>query len=89
MATKIERLDLRLARRDKELLEKAAAIKGQSLTSFTVSALREKAEDILAKAGNTELTRRDMNLFSNLLDEEKAPNAALRAAARRLKTGRG
>ena len=83
------RLDLRLAPEDKELLEKAAAIQGQSLTSFTVSALREKAEDVLAKSRNTELTRRDMALFSKVLDHAEAPNAALRAAARRLKTVRG
>ena len=89
MAAKIGRLDLRLAPEDKELLEKAAAIQGQSLTSFTVSALREKAEDVLAKARNTELTRRDMRLFSKILDDAEAPNAALRAAARRLKTARG
>lgn len=89
MSTKIERLDVRLVPADKELVEKAAAVQGQSVSAFTVSTLREKAQEVLSKAQATQLTRRDMELFSKILDAENAPNAALRSAARRLKSARG
>ena len=89
MATKVERLDVRLARENKELLEQAAAVQGQTLSSFAVSTLLEKAQDVLSKYQNTKLTRRDMELFSKLLEDNEAPNAALRAAAKRLKNTRG
>jgi uncharacterized protein (DUF1778 family) len=87
--TKIERLDVRLLPADKNLVEQAAAVQGQSVSAFTVATLREKAQEVLAKAQATLLTRRDLELFSKILDSEEAPNAALRAAARRLKRARG
>jgi uncharacterized protein (DUF1778 family) len=87
--TKIERLDVRLLPADKDLVEQAAAVQGQSVSAFTVATLREKAQEVLAKAQATLLTRRDMELFSKILDAEEAPNAALRAAAKRLKSARG
>lgn len=89
MTTKIERLDVRLVPADKELVERAAAIQGQSVSAFTVSTLREKAQEVLSKAQATQLTRRDMELFSKILEADEAPNAALRAAAKRLKNARG
>jgi uncharacterized protein (DUF1778 family) len=87
--TKIERLDVRLLPADKNLVEQAAAVQGQSVSAFTVATLREKAQEVLAKAQATLLTRRDLERFSKILDSEEAPNAALRAAARRLKRARG
>ena len=89
MAAKIERLDMRLDAQNKKLLEQAAAVQGQTVSSFAVAALVEKARDVLARHQTTQLTQRDMKQFARLLRADEAPNSALRAAARRLKRSRG
>jgi len=89
MAVKTERLEMRLAREHKELLEQAAAMRGQPLTSFALSTLIEKAQDVLVRYQSTVLSLRDMKRFAKLIESDAEPNAALRAAAKRLKAVRG
>jgi uncharacterized protein (DUF1778 family) len=79
------RFDMRLSSAHKELLEQAAAASGQDLTSFALEACLERAESVLHRHQVTTLTRRDMKAFLKLLDNPPAPNAALKAAFRRLK----
>jgi uncharacterized protein (DUF1778 family) len=79
------RFDMRLSPEHKELLEQAAAASGQDLTAFAPEACLERAGNVLHRHQVTTLTRRDMKAFLKLLDKPPAPNAALRAAFRRLK----
>lgn len=85
MTTRAARIDMRLERDQKDLLEQAAVCQGQDLTSFILGALLDRARDVVARHRATVLSRRDMKAFLRLLDRPPAPNAALRAAFRRLK----
>lgn len=89
MATRTDRLEMRLTPEQKGILERAAAITGQPLTGFALSHLMERAQEILERHHKTVLSRRDWELFLSMLESDVKPNRALRAAARRYKGRRG
>ena len=89
MAGRAARFDMLLRPDHKELLEQAAAAAGQDLTSFALEACLERAERVLHRHQITTMTRRDMKRFLAMLDKPPAPNAALKAAFRKLKEFRG
>jgi uncharacterized protein (DUF1778 family) len=78
-------LDLRLPSTVKEAVEQAAALLGQSVDEFAVSALACTARAVIEHRGVTVLTARDWDRFRALLDGPVEPNAALKAAAVRYK----
>jgi len=64
--------------------QRAAAIRGNSMTEFVVNSADAEAERILKEAEFMELTRRDRMAFVQaLLKAPAAPNAKLRKAAER------
>ena len=84
MATKTERWDVRLSAEHKELLEQAAAISGQSVTSFAISHLLEKAREIIDRHNRTVLTSLDQARFLEILTSDDEPAPALLKAAERI-----
>jgi uncharacterized protein (DUF1778 family) len=82
------RLDFRLNRQVKDVIERAAAVSGQSVSDFAVSALYRTAKEVLEKEQTTRLSSRDRDLFLALLDSDAKPNEALKRAARRYKSRR-
>lgn len=74
------RVDFRLPRKAKAIIEEAAAIRGQSLSDFAVSTLLERANQIVDAERVRVLSERDARIFLGLLDSGK-PNKALRKAA--------
>jgi uncharacterized protein (DUF1778 family) len=80
------RLDFRLAAEQKKLIERAASVHHQTLSTFAVSVLLKAAEETLHNASARALSVRDSQAFLAMLDQE--PNAALRAAAKRYKERR-
>jgi uncharacterized protein (DUF1778 family) len=89
MASRTARLEMRLKPEDKKLLEKAAALSGQGLTSFAMSSALEKARSLVAESSIISLTRRDMKRFFEILEADEEPAPALKAAVRRYREGRG
>lgn len=89
MATKTDRLEMRLSREQKELLERAAAVAGQPLTGFALSHLLERAQQVVERHQKTVLSRRDQERFLQVLESEAPPSPALRAALRRRRARRG
>jgi uncharacterized protein (DUF1778 family) len=89
MKARDARLEMRLDPKHKELIEQAAALQGQPITSFAVSALIEKAQDVLEKHHSTVLSQNDMRAFIKFLEADQEPAPALRAAVKRLKALRG
>ena len=79
MATKTERIEVRLSSEHKSLIEDAAALRGQSLYTFVVSEALEGARQIQL----TLLTRRDWDQFLEIMDHEEEPTPALVAAAQK------
>lgn len=89
MADRSARVEMRLSKEQKELLEQAAAIKGQDLTSFALGVLLEEASGVLKEHGTRMISQRDMRALFKLLENPPAPNAALKAAVRKLRAFRG
>ena len=85
--TRDARLDFRLQREHKQLIEQAAVASGQSVSEFALSHLIEAAQGAVERATTTQLTRRDREEFLSLIMEDAEPNSALRAAARRYRSG--
>jgi uncharacterized protein (DUF1778 family) len=84
------RLNFRLARPLKEIIEEAAAATGQTVSDFAVSTLVQAARKVVEERNITELTNRDRDRFLALLDDtRKKPNRALRDAAARYRKLRG
>jgi uncharacterized protein (DUF1778 family) len=77
------RLDFRLQREHKALIERAASVHGQTVTQFAVSALLQAAHESIQQASLTTLSTRDRDVFLQMLDSSAAPTAALKQAAKR------
>jgi uncharacterized protein (DUF1778 family) len=75
------RVDFRLTRKAKAVIEEAAAFTGQSISDFAVSTLLEKAHQVLSAKRDRSLSERDAHIFMKMLDSKKKPNRALREAA--------
>jgi len=78
---KEERLDVRLRRDAKQLIARAAALTGQSLSDFVVSAVLERSRDVIERASSLELSEDEATRFLEALATPPAPNVKLREAA--------
>jgi uncharacterized protein (DUF1778 family) len=76
------RLNFRLRHDLKDRIEKAAAVKGKSITEFAVAALADVAEEVLEQHQTMQLSDRDRDRFLALLDAPPPPNPALKRAAK-------
>jgi uncharacterized protein (DUF1778 family) len=83
------RLDFRLNRQLKELIERAALLTGQNVSDFAVSVLAERARQVVQEHETTVLSDRDRDLFLAMLDRDAEPNEALKKAAKRFKQRNG
>ena len=83
MAAKTDRLDVRVTRRNKRLIERAALVTGQPVTSFVLSSALERAREALEEESRTVLSERDGKAFLRMLEEGRAPTASLVRAVKR------
>lgn len=86
---KSERLEMRLTREQKDLIERAARIKGLDVTSFAVPTVVEAAQEVVVRQSVTLLSARDFQKFLQILDAHEEPAPKLKAAVKRLKKLRG
>jgi uncharacterized protein (DUF1778 family) len=82
------RLDFRLTREDKRIIEEAATVTGQSVSDFAVNSLVEAARQAIERAAVTRMSIRDRDTFLRLIESDAEPNHALKDAARRYKAHR-
>ncbi len=82
------RLDFRVSPEHKSLIERAANVQGQTVSSFAISTLLKAAEQTIQDSTTRTLSARDFQKFIDLLDSDAKPNAALMAAAKRYKARR-
>ena len=80
-------MHLRLDPKIKARVARAATITGQGLTDFAVSALNEKAGQIIAQHDTILLTSDDYSFFLKALDDDRKPSKRSRAAAKRYRRG--
>lgn len=79
---KMERLEARVTSRQKDIMQRAAALEGTTLTDFVVRSAQKAAEEALQKHGAIALTERESRAFVEALLNPPRPNAALRSAVR-------
>jgi uncharacterized protein (DUF1778 family) len=84
-----ERLDLRLPAELKEIIERAAAALGQTVSSFILGVAVPHARGVLRDAETLTLTGQDRDRFLAALDADDEPSEALRRAAGRYKAAIG
>lgn len=89
MAAKAERLEMRLTGEQKDLIERAARIKGLDVTAFAVPTLLDVAREIVGQQSLTVLSARDFKRFLQILDADEEPAPRLKAAVKRLNKLRG
>ena len=76
-----ERLEARVTREQKELLQHAASLQGTTLSEFLVRSAQRAAEQSIRDHAVLDLTARETQSFVEALLDAPAPNPALRAAA--------
>jgi uncharacterized protein (DUF1778 family) len=82
---KSQRLMARISSDQKRLLQRAADIRGQTLTEFVVSAAQEAATRAIVDQEVIELSLRDSQAFAEGMLNPPPINPSLRAAAQRYK----
>ncbi|HEY9871831.1 MAG TPA: DUF1778 domain-containing protein [Candidatus Obscuribacterales bacterium] len=82
---KIERLEARLTKEQKELFQQAADIEGVSLTDFVISHVLEAARRTIKEHSMMVLNERDREAFVEALLNPPTPGDKLQAAAQRYK----
>ena len=83
--TRTARLSARITEEQKELLSKAAALLGRSLSDFVVTSACENATRTVREREAMMLSALDREVFVSALLHLTAPGARLRKAARRYK----
>ncbi len=78
--SKDSRLDLRVTLEQKELLERAAAIKGVSLSAYTLSHLLPAARQDIDSHEKLVLSNRDRDLFMSVMENPPELKGKLKSA---------
>ena len=90
--SKNDRLELRLASQAKDLLSRAATVRGQSVSEFVTASALLRARKILASEESIVLSETDSEIFFKALDNPPEPVDALKKAFSRhkkiVKTGK-
>ncbi|MBK8467412.1 MAG: DUF1778 domain-containing protein [Chloracidobacterium sp.] len=75
-------IHIRISSDAREIIEKAVAASGQSLTDFATRSLLASATDVLEREYTTTLSNRDRDRLLKMLDADDKPNTGLRQAAK-------
>lgn len=80
---KQERLEARVTREQKRLIERAAELEGRSITDFLVAAAQSAAKQVIQEHEVLRLTAKDCAVFVEALMNPAPPTQKLRRAVRR------
>jgi len=86
---KEDRLEARVTPEQKQLIARAAALRGSSVTEFIVASAQQAAADTIKDFELLTLHNEARDLFVNAILHPPAPKEAARAAARRYKEQKG
>lgn len=84
-----ERVEARVTRQQKRLLERAAALEGRSLTDFVLTTAEAAAAETISRHQLLKLTPEDQEVFADKLLNPPTPNRALRVAVARYRSAQG
>lgn len=88
-SSKMERLEARVTKDQKRIIERAAEIRGTTLTDFLLVSAQQAATQTIKDFEMLTLCDEARAVFVNALLNPPAPKAAAQAAARRYKEGMG
>ena len=80
---KFSKITIRQPKPLKRKIERAAALRGMTVTSFINGVLDRAADRTLASARERTISERDSRLLLDMLANPEGPNEALRRAAKR------
>lgn len=86
---KEQRLEARVTPEQKRLIERAATLRGTTVTEFVVASAQDAAADTIRNFEVLHLRDEAREVFLNAVLHPPAPNRAARAAAARYKRERG
>lgn len=78
IVSKTSRIDIRLSESDKSLIEKAAKLNRQSISSYIVSTIIKQARLDLVDNERILLSNEDRDILLNLLEKSNEPNEHLK-----------
>jgi uncharacterized protein (DUF1778 family) len=81
-----ERLEIRVTPDQKKEIERAAKIRGTSVTDFAVNKLQEAAREIIQETESFRLREEDRKVFFNALANPPEPNQYAKDAVARYKS---
>ena len=79
---RVERIEARIPSEQRRRIERAAALKGTSISDFMVSSADETAKRTIEEHESWTLSGRDREIFVNTLLHPPTPNKAMKAAFR-------
>lgn len=82
-SAKRERLEARVSSELKELIQRAAALEGRSLSDFVVESAQRAAEETIRERAVITLSVQDSHAFAKALFNPPSPSDRLRAMATR------
>jgi|SRR5215469_6629668 len=82
-AQSAQRLEARVSAEQKLFFQRAAALRGVSLTDFMIQSMREAAVKTVEEHDLMKLTAAEREIFVEVLLNPPAPNQALRLATKR------
>lgn len=88
-APKRARLEVRVDHEQKELVIRAAALQGRTVSDFVADSVRHAAEQAVHAHAVIALTERDSHAFMSALAHPAPPSARLQAAAARYRAVMG
>ncbi len=86
---KRERLETRITPAQKRLIERAARLRGTSLTDFVVLSAQQAATEVIQDFEVLTLRGRDQEIFIKAILNPPEPSAAMKAAVARYKRRMG
>jgi uncharacterized protein (DUF1778 family) len=78
--TRVERVQFRVDRPTKRLIERAAALSNMTVSGFVVASALSEASRLVAERERLTLSERDWAVFAEALAKPPQPSAALKAA---------
>lgn len=82
---KESRVELRVSQEQKSLLERAAHLRGVSLSAYMLSHTLAAAREDIAAHEKLVLSERDWNLFVSMLENPPEPTDALKSAVKKFR----
>jgi uncharacterized protein (DUF1778 family) len=82
---KPERLEARVTREQKHLIQRAAELEGRSITDFLVASAQSAAQQVIQEHEALRLTSKEREVFVQALMNPAPPTEKLRRAVRRYK----